>query len=151
MGLADIINIEREYKGIKYEIKGRIQYKVPYGSFITIDNKKIYLSDSLLKLYKKYPLNHLRVNYILGHKIRPCTTKVIVEEVDRECKHITLRYVVNINEDDNFLKVEIYNSYHRGDAYIVEKIILEVIDYIKKLQNKKKGEITNNGYNEYNI
>ena len=141
--------IEREYKGIKYEIDGRIKYKVPYGTYMDIDNK-IYLSDTLLKLYKEYPLEYIRVNHVLGYKIRPCTTKLIIEEVDRECKYITLRYVVNIDEESKFLKVEIYNSHYRSDAYIVEKIVLEVINYIKKLQNIKKGEM-NNGYDEYNI
>ena len=144
------MNIEREYKGVKYELDGRIKYKVPYGVYMTVDNK-IYLSDTLLKLYKEYPLEYLRVNHVLGYKIRPCTTNVIVEEVDdRECKCITLRYVVNINDESKFLKVEIYNSHYRGDTYIVEKMVLEVIDYIDKLQKKKKGEM-NNGYIEYNI
>ena len=154
MGISEIINIEREYKGVKYEIKGYIRYGTPVGSYIGIDNK-IYLNDNLINLYEKYPLDFTRVNHILGYKIRPCTTKVIVgdDEIDienREYKYTTLRYNVNVNEEDKYLRVEIHHYYHGSDVYIVEKTILEVIDYIKKLQKIKKGEM-NNGCNEYYI
>lgn len=138
---SEIISIEREYKSIKYEIKGYIKYGTPFGSYIGIDNK-IYLSDSLLELYENYPLRYLRVNHVLGYKIRPCTTKVLVENdetylEDKEYKYITLRYNIDINEEDKYLKVELYNSHHGNDAYIVEKVILEVIEYLTKLKNKK--------------
>lgn len=138
---SEIISIERKYKSIKYEIKGRIAYKSPCGSYLDVDSK-IYLSDTLLELYKEYPLNYMRVNHILGYKIRPCTTKVLVEndETDlenKEYKYITLRYNIDVNEEDKYLKVELYNSYHGNDAYIIEKVVLEVIDYLTKLKNKK--------------
>ena len=138
---SEIISIEREYKSIKYEIKGYIKYGTPFGSYIGIDNK-IYLSDSLLELYENYPLRYLRVNHVLGYKIRPCTTNVLVEndETDlenKEYKYITLRYNIDVNEEDKYLKVELYNSHHGNDAYIIEKVILEVMDYLIKLKNKK--------------
>ena len=31
---SEIISIEREYKSIKYEIKGYIKYGTPFGSYI---------------------------------------------------------------------------------------------------------------------
>ena len=141
MGLAELINIERKYKCVDYEIKGRMGYRVPYGCFIDVDNK-IYLSDTLLNLYKEYPLEYLRVNHILGYKIRPCTTNVIVDiyETDmasKEYKYITIRYSVEVDEENKCLKIEIDDSKYQSDVYIVEKVILEVIDYLIKLKNKK--------------
>lgn len=139
---AELINIERKYKGIKYEIKGCIKYGTPCGSYIGINNK-IYLNDNLFRLYKKYPLQYLRVNHVLGYKVRPCTTKVIVTDYDdkdiegNEYKYDILRYIVNIDEEDKYLRIETYDSVHMSDAYIVEKIVMEVIDYLAKLKNKK--------------
>lgn len=139
---SEIISIEREYKGIKYEIKGRIAYKSPCGSYLEIDSK-IHLSDTLLKLYKKYPLDYMRVNHIIGHKYRPCTTKVIVYDYmegttrDRECKYTIVRYDIDIDEENKCLKIDIENSVYKSETYIVEKIVLEVIDYLIKLKNKK--------------
>ena len=93
-------------------------------------------------IYENYPLRYPRVNHVLGYKIRPCTTKVLVEndETDlenKEYKYITLRYNIDVNEKDKYLKVELYNSHHGNDAYIIEKVILEVIEYLVKLKNKK--------------
>lgn len=143
MGLAELINIERKYKCVDYEIKGRICYRVPYGHFIDVDkDNKIHLSDTLLKLYKECPLNYMRVNHILGYRKRPCTTNVIVDiyETDmasKEYKYTTIRYSVEVDEENKCLKIEIDDSKYQSDVYIVEKVILEVIDYLTKLKNKK--------------
>ena len=80
--MGALINIEREYKGVKYEIKGYIKYRTPYGSYIDIENK-ICLNDNLFRLYKEYPLDYMEVNHILGYKVRPCTTKVIIVDYDK--------------------------------------------------------------------
>ena len=139
--MGALINIEREYKGVKYEIKGYIKYRTPYGSYIDIENK-ICLNDNLFRLYKEYPLDYMEVNHILGYKVRPCTTKVIIVDYDKnidgnEYNSAILRYIVNIDEEAKCLQIETYDSVYMTDAYIIEKIVMEVIDYLAKLKNKK--------------
>lgn len=141
MGLAELINIERKYKCVDYEIKGRISYKSPCGSYLDVDSK-IYLSDTLLELYKECPLNYMRVNHILGYRKRPCTTKVIVDDYEtdmgtKEYKYTIIRYSVNIDEENKCLEIDINDSRYESDVYTIEKVVLEVIDYLAKLKNKK--------------
>ena len=92
-----------------------------------------------------YPLNYNKVNRILGYKVRPCVTNVITmekysDEHQKEYKSTIIRYSIEIDSDEKCLNIDIEHEIHRTDDYIIEKVIMEIIDYITKL---KKININN--------
>lgn len=140
--------IDDVYKGIKYSIDKYITYdekSTPYSvPCITID-AKIYLKRHLLDLYKKHPLNYNKVNRILGYKVRPCVTNVVVMDKNsdnrqKEYKNTKIRYSIEVDSDEKYLKIDIEHDTHRGDEYIIEKVIMEIIDYITKLKKVIKND-----------
>lgn len=137
--------INDTYKGIKYSIKQYFPYyRTPYDSGIKVDTK-IYLKKYLLNLYKMYPLKYNKVNRILGYKVRPCVTNVVVmdknsDEHQIEYKNTMIRYSIKIDSDKKCLKIDIEHEIHRTDDYIIERVVMEIIDYITKLKKVIKND-----------